>query len=133
MAKDRLHFGVALAPLVPPTDVVKRQLTVTVDGAAQEPVTIGATDAEFPDIAVPQDAQVKLEIVDIDDAGNASAPLVYEFQAKDTIPPAQPSGLAVAPKGETEGVDQAPTAPTAPTAPSGPTGSEAAPTAPTQP
>ena len=105
MAKDRLQFGVALAPLVPPTDVVKRQLTVTVDGAAQEPVIIGATDAAFPDIDVPQDAQVKLEIVDIDDADNASAPLVYEFQAKDTVPPAQPSGLNVVLKGETEGVE----------------------------
>lgn len=98
---DQLQYKVGLDAPGADSDVVKRKLTVTVDGAARDPLEVGKDEA-FPDLFVPQDSQVKLAFVNIDDAGLESAPLEYEFQAKDTLPPGQPTGVSVALVGEQE-------------------------------
>jgi hypothetical protein len=76
-------------------DVVSRELTVTVNGVELMVVNAlgSATDLGFVD--VPQDSLVVLSLVDVDDAGNRSAPATVEFTAVDTLAPAQPGGFNV--------------------------------------
>lgn len=119
---DSLQYKVALDPLPEGTDVVSRKLTVTVDGADRDPIVVGKDEA-FPDLFVPQDSQVRLRFVNIDDAELESPPLEFEFQAKDTIPPGAPSGVSVTLVGETEGNSEY-TAPADAPAPSDPASPE---------
>jgi len=83
-------------------DVVERLLTVTVDGqedaAAAKTFEPSATD--LGTVRVPQDAEVVLSLVDVDDVGNKSEPAVLSFTAKDTVPPPAPGGFGVALVGE---------------------------------
>lgn len=102
---DQLQYKVALDPLPEGSDVVKRRLTVTVDGAERDLLEVGKDEA-FPDVFVPQDAKVHLRFVDVDDAGLESPPLEFEFEAKDTIPPAAPAGVSVQLVGEKEAGDE---------------------------
>lgn len=105
-----LSYEILLPVLVAPHDVVSRQVTVTVDGAAQDPsvlspeasvvVVDGASYNAFQAFDVKQGATVSIEAKDIDDGGNPSAPVIYSFQATDTIPPVAPSGLTVRAVGE---------------------------------
>ena len=76
-------------------DVVLRVLTVVVDGVEQPAVTLPGSATELGPIDVPQDAQVALSLVDVDDAGNASEPATVSFAAVDTLAPAQPGGFTV--------------------------------------
>jgi hypothetical protein len=90
-----LVYSVTGAPAVDP-DVVARRITVTVDGTAREVLPDFPAEAtSFGEVAVPQDSQVVLTLVDVDDAGNVSEPAVLEFTATDTIPPAKPGEFGV--------------------------------------
>ena len=80
-------------------DVVARVLTVTVNGE-EKGSTSYSVGADLGVVVVPQDAVVKLSLVDVDDAGNVSPAAVYEFVAVDTLPPAQPGFLGVTLVGE---------------------------------
>lgn len=111
MASDKLIYSTKLAPLVDPTDVVTRRRVVTVDGVDQAPVDVKLGD-DFPNFTVPQDSKVKLTFTDIDDGGNVSAPLTFEFDAKDTFAPAAPFDLKLVEEGEEIAADApAPQAP----------------------
>jgi hypothetical protein len=75
-------------------DVVSRELTVAY-GDATSGKTFDGTATDFGEIVVPQDSEVTLTLVDIDDAGNRSEPAVVTFTALDTIPPAKPGEFGV--------------------------------------
>lgn len=91
---DMLTYAV-VAPEVVDGDVVKRELSVVVNGLVQSVVVYSPETVVFDDIEVPQDATVLLQLVDVDDAGNRSEPAELEFVAVDTLPPTMPGGLSV--------------------------------------
>lgn len=77
-------------------DVVARELSVSVNGTpVGEPVSLDGKATELGEIKVEQGAKVLLTLVDIDDAGNRSQPATLEFEAADTIAPAQPGSFGV--------------------------------------
>lgn len=75
-------------------DVVNRVLTVTVGGVS-ETTTVSGDTTNFGEITVPQDVEVTLTLVDVDDAGNKSEPAEVTFVSADTIPPAKPGEFGV--------------------------------------
>jgi hypothetical protein len=91
-----LVYTVSAAPVVD-ADVVARRLLVTVNGEklSDEPVEFAGDATSFGEVTVPQDSNVVLTLVDVDDAGNVSEPAVLEFVATDTIPPAKPGEFGV--------------------------------------
>lgn len=82
-------------------DVVSRELTVVVDGLYRDPVVFPAYEVSLGRVTVPQDADVVISLVDVDDAGNRSDPAVVSFQALDVVPPPAPGGLSITVVGET--------------------------------
>lgn len=94
------------------SDVVKRKIALDVrsgDGesvrtekefAGDAVVFADEEGAESPFFAAPQDADVVVSLVDVDDAGNESPPATLEFKAVDQFPPAQAGGLGVTLVGE---------------------------------
>jgi hypothetical protein len=76
-------------------DVVSRELTTVVGGEVVSTKEFAGSDVLLGEISVPQDAEVVLTLVDIDDAGNRSQPAVVEFTATDTISPSQPGSFGV--------------------------------------
>jgi hypothetical protein len=72
------------------SDVVSRRLAVTVNGVARDSVEFGPTATTFGEFGVTEGDTVTVTLVDIDDAGNESAPASLEFTAADTLPPATP-------------------------------------------
>jgi hypothetical protein len=89
-----LIYSVSAAPAVD-SDVVARRLTVTVNGEAGDTTDFSADATSFGELGFSDDDSVVLTLVDIDDAGNASEPAVFEFVATDTIPPAKPGEFGV--------------------------------------
>jgi hypothetical protein len=96
---DVLSYTVTAA-LPVDADVVSRMLTITVNGEDMGTVDVPVDSTELSVFSAPQDAEVTLTLVDVDDAGNKSEPAVYSFVATDTIAPAQPGGLGVTLTGE---------------------------------
>jgi hypothetical protein len=89
---DVLIYALSLPPAGAP-DVVLRELTVTVNGAAREPIAV----ADGHELGFAQGDAVGLVLVDVDDAGNRSQPSpALEFVATDTLPPPPPGDLGVA-------------------------------------
>lgn len=91
---NNLRYSVSVAAPVD-ADVVKRVLTVGVDYTDRDPVEFDGTTTDLGEIVVPQDSQVTLTLVDVDDAGNESEPARLAFTATDTLPPQQPGALGV--------------------------------------
>ena len=91
-----LVYQVTVGPVVD-ADVVERRLSVTINGnAAAALVRSYPADAtDLGTFSAPQNSEVVLALVDVDDAGNASEPAYFEFEAMDTLPPAKPSGFGV--------------------------------------
>jgi hypothetical protein len=96
---DVLSYTVTAA-LPVDADVVSRMLTIVVNGEDMGTVDVPVDSTELSVFSAPQDAEVTLTLVDVDDAGNKSEPAVYSFVATDTIAPAQPGGLGVTLTGE---------------------------------
>ena len=97
---DLLKFVVAVPAAE--GDVVKRNLAVTLpDGSVQTAELPGKDAAESAEFEVPQDSEVKVSCVNVDDAGNESEPRVQSFVIADTIAPAVPGELGVRVTGET--------------------------------
>jgi len=88
-----LIYEVGLASSVSP-DVVKRVLSVTVDGA--EVVTeVDTTATKYVLAPVKEGANVTVALKDVDDAGNSSDWATVSFVAKDTLPPETPGAPTV--------------------------------------
>lgn len=86
---DVLIYEVEL-PLVPESsDVASQELKILVGGDEQI-ITLPPTATKAEGVEVLQDADVRLELRYIDDAGNRSAPGAINFTATDTIPPDAP-------------------------------------------
>lgn len=97
---DKLTYRVTAGAPVD-GDVVSRVVTVTVNGESHGSVSYAGASTDLGVITVPQDSNVEVSLVDIDDAGNASDPASYSFVAVDSIPPATPGALGVTLVGET--------------------------------
>lgn len=114
-SEDLLQYQVTIGPVSHPSDVVKRSLTVAVDGVLRAPQDLDPFQLSNITLTVPEGAVVTLSVVDVDDAGLSSPPLNYTFTAMDTVPPTQPGGLSINPIGEIPGTpaveEPAPTAP----------------------
>jgi hypothetical protein len=82
-------------------DVVSREMTVVVDGVYRDPVVFPAYEVNLGQVSAPQDSNVVVSLVDVDDSGNRSEPATVSFQALDVVPPAVPGGLSVTVVGET--------------------------------
>jgi hypothetical protein len=88
-----LIYEVGLASTVSP-DVVKRVLSVTVDGT--ESVTeVDALATQFILNPVKEGANVTVALKDVDDAGNSSEWASVSFVAKDTLPPETPGAPTI--------------------------------------
>lgn len=88
-----LIYEVGLASSVSP-DVVKRVLSVTVDGV--ESVTeVDTAATKFLLDPVKEGANVTVALKDVDDAGNSSEWASVSFVAKDTLPPETPGAPTV--------------------------------------
>lgn len=76
-----------------PSGVATQRLSVTVDGVAQEPISVEgeATSVDFK--AGPAGASVTLSLEYLDSAGNDSANLETTFIVVDGVPPEAPSGF----------------------------------------
>lgn len=104
---DLLTYVVTAAPVVD-HDVVTRELVVKVGDAEGDVSTWPGSAVELGNVVVPQDTHVVLTLVDVDDAGNRSAPAVVDFVAVDTLPPAAPGAFGVTLVGETPVPEVAP-------------------------
>lgn len=93
-----MKFEVDLPP-VKDTDTVSRSLKVTIGDQSQDyPLT--TADTVVTGLSGPQDSSVKLELKDIDDAGNSADYPVVEFVLADTVPPAVEGAPSVRVTGE---------------------------------
>lgn len=83
-------------------DTVNQELTVDVGDDTETHVLDRDVDT-FEGIKAPEGEHVVLSLVNVDGAGNKSAtPNVFEFDATDTIPPPNASGLGVTETGEVD-------------------------------
>ncbi len=96
---DVLTYAVSAAPPVD-SDVVTRELSVAVNGVKRAVTTHAGSSVDLGSVDVPQDAEVVLLLVDVDDAGNRSEAAELKFVAVDTIAPAAPGALGVSLVGE---------------------------------
>jgi len=103
--KGRVDMAILFDVSLPPpgaTDVVSRELFLTIDGAIVEVPLLPGNATIASGFQGPQGATVGATLVDIDDAGNRSEPspkLVATLQ--DTIPPPAPGELGLIVTGET--------------------------------
>lgn len=91
---SQLQYVVNVNPEPPGADVVSRNLSVFVNGSLQQVVSCGPMDSAFPPVSVPQGANIRFEVTNVDDGGNSSPPATLDFTATDTIPPPQPTGVS---------------------------------------
>lgn len=92
---DVLTYAVSAAPVVD-GDVVSRELSVVINGLEQPVVSFPGYAVDLGTVEVPQDSEVVLRLVDVDDAGNRSEPAEMIFVAVDTLSPVAPGALGVA-------------------------------------
>lgn len=76
-------------------DVVTRELTVVVNGEEVSKTGFDGSATALGEVSVEENANVRLILVDIDNASNRSQPATVEFVALDTIPPAAPGEFGV--------------------------------------
>jgi hypothetical protein len=96
-----LTFSITLPP-PGANDVVSRQLTIARDDTTDEPtvITLPGDATESADMTGEQGLTVLAQLIDIDDAGNQSAPSNATFVLADTIAPPAPGALGIAVKAE---------------------------------
>lgn len=76
-------------------DVAERRLQVSINNVVVENRVYSGDTVDLGELYVPQDSDVSLTLVDVDDAGNMSAPAIYVFKATDTIAPPVPGSFGV--------------------------------------
>ena len=89
---EMLIYAITAGPPGAP-DVVKRELSVYLNGATEPDQIVDFVDGM--ELAFESGAQVKMELVDIDDADLESEAAVFEFTAADTLAPPKPGGFGV--------------------------------------
>ena len=94
--KDTLFYTLDLGPF--DHDVEVRKVTISVEGVNESTVVnVDVTDNSVPnfnlvEVSGPQDAKATLTIVDVDDSGNLSTPVVHELVLADVVSP-QPGAV----------------------------------------
>jgi hypothetical protein len=68
-------------------NVVERRFTIEMAGIDPVTQTFGTGDTALGQVAAPEGAEVTLTLVDVDDAGDASEPLVRSFVAATSAEP----------------------------------------------
>lgn len=121
MADLLTYSVVAASPSAP--DVVSRELVVAVNGEVKPVVYFAGATTDLGTVTAPQNSEVTLTLVDVDDAGNRSEPTSFVFVALDTLPPSAPGSIGVTLVGETA-APVAPEAPVVPEEPAAPESSE---------
>jgi hypothetical protein len=86
---DTLVYQVTAQPPVD-HDVVERRLTVSVNGVVSVSTYPGDTTDFGEAVRAVEGASVVLSLVDVDNAGNESAPALVSYEATDTLPPQRP-------------------------------------------
>lgn len=92
--KEMLVYSVTAGAVVD-KDVAERRLSVTVNGEVRETKPFAPETTSFGELSFADNDNVVLSLVDVDDAGNVSAPAVVEFVALDTVAPAAPGEFGV--------------------------------------
>ena len=102
-----LIYEIAIGPVESSSDVVERHLKVYVNGFSEGMIKLERTAVKAGGLRFNAGDSVRLELRDVDEAGNHSEMAVCEFEAADTIAPAAPVGFGVTLVGEfeTEGPD----------------------------
>jgi hypothetical protein len=96
-----LKFDVQLPAWPADSDVVSGELTTTVDGSDPVVTAVAKDQEKVSDLSGPQDSNVTLSFVYIDDAGNRSTnPATLSMVLKDTVPPPDPGTLGLVVTGE---------------------------------
>ena len=91
---DMLKFYLAL-PAKSAPDVVSRELTVAVAGAAPVVYVLGADVVASAELSGFDNDTVVGTLVDVDDAGNRSGSSEFSFVLTDTIPPPVPGAVGL--------------------------------------
>ena len=91
---EMLFFTLALPP-AGASDVVKRQLVVTVGSGDTQTIDLNGTDTVSPELSGADNDTVVGTLVDTDDAGNASPAREFSFVLTDTLAPPQPGELGI--------------------------------------
>jgi hypothetical protein len=93
-----------------PHDVVRRSLKVEYDdpNTPNDTISIPLEVHTVEGMSAPQDTKVTLTLTHIDDGNNESEPTVFEFTAKDDVPPPAPGEFGVIVEGENIGVTPGP-------------------------
>jgi hypothetical protein len=97
---DNMLKFVLTLPTKSAVDVVKREVTVVVDGADPVVVELEGDALETGEFSGADGASVTGALVDVDDAGNRSPAREFTFALADTFAPPQPGEVGVRVTGE---------------------------------
>lgn len=111
---DMLKFYLAL-PAKSAPDVVARELTVALAGNEPVVYTLDADAVATDELVGFDNDAVVGSLVDIDDAGNRSAPSEFSFVLTDTIPPPVPGAVGLVVTDEVADPEPEPEVPVEPT------------------
>ena len=99
--RDMLVYQVEIKPVHHDSDVVHRHLNVVVNGKARPCLVLPRETAAVGGLKFHDGDHVVLELRDVDEAGNESAPAVCDLGiVADTIPPSAPEGFVATQTGE---------------------------------
>lgn len=104
MATDTMIYTLDLGPY--DHDVVEREILIRIEGVTEDQI-LKLNPAENNQVQVkgPQDAKATVTVVDYDDSGNKSVPVVHEQILADIVPPGAGSNITVVAVEEISGVD----------------------------
>jgi len=94
-----INFKVVLPTLVD-ADVVSRELSVQIGDIPPDVRMLPVSAIEASDYSGPQDAPVRLRLVDIDESDNRSEASTLDAVLLDVFPPAKPGELSLVETGE---------------------------------
>lgn len=90
-----LIYEIAMGQVDNSSDVTERHMKTIVNGQEQGVVVMDRNAIKMGGLRFNDGDKVRLELRDVDDAGNHSEPAVVEFVAADTIAPDVPTGFGV--------------------------------------
>ena len=90
-----LIYEITMGQVAASSDVTERHMKTIVNGQEQGIVVLERNSVKIGGLRFNDGDKVRLELRDVDDAGNHSEPAVVEFVAADTIAPDVPTGFGV--------------------------------------
>lgn len=105
---SKIVYKAVLPSLPVVNDIQSQELTIEINGAFVEVLSLPKTQLVVNDLEAPQDASVKLSLVYVDDSGNKSPASDYSFVAADIFPPSVPGSVGAELTGELLDVDPSP-------------------------